>query len=175
MNINVFKEWILTISASVSMLAVAVGIWMSLREYRIKLQAERRQQRSAGIEAEIRLQTLFSELMKIANGRSGYQVSEKAVDFLLQNVKATSGEINTAHLNQALEDLAILTLPVGSASQDAAVAAIAALTLRYEELEEPGLRALESLCNPVTSKHAEPYLKLVRDTLSSRKARTSAP
>lgn len=162
------KEWILIVSASVSMIAVAIGIWMSLREYRIKLQAERRQQRSAEIEAEIRLQTLFSELMKIANGRSGYQVSERAVDFLLQHLKADSGDINIANLNRTIEELAILTLPVGSASQDAAVAAIAALTLRHEELEEPGLRALESLCNPVTSKHAEAYLKKVRDALLSR-------
>jgi hypothetical protein len=174
MTITEFKELILTISASISMLAVAIGIWMSLKEYRIKLQAERRQQRSAEIEAEIRLQTLFSELMKIANGRSGYQVSEKAVDFVLQNVKSPSGEINIANLNQAIEDFAILTLPVGLASQDAAVAAIAALTLRYNELEEPGLRALESLCNSNMSKHAESYLKMVRDARSSRSGERNA-
>ena len=171
MNIADIKEWVLTLSASVSMLAVGVGIWMSLREYRLKLQAERRQQRSAEVESEIRLQTLFSELMEIANGRNGYQVSEKAVEFLLQNFK---GDLNLAVLNQAVKDLAILTLPVGSAQQDAAIAAIAALTLRHSILEDPGLRALESLCSPETSKVANSYLKLVRDSLSARKALTSA-
>jgi len=163
-----FKEWILTLSASISMISVAVGVWLSLREYRLKLQSERRQQRSAEIEAEIRLQTLFSELMKVANGRSGYQVSEKAVEFLLQNLKTDEDDTNIATLNRAIENLAILTLPVGSASQDAAVASIASLTVRYRELEEPGLRALESLCSPVTSKHAEHYLEEVRETLESR-------
>jgi hypothetical protein len=174
MNLANIKEWVLTLSASVSMLAVGVGIWMSLREYRLKLQAERRQQRSAEVESEIRLQTLFSELMEIANGRNGYQVSEKAVEFLLQNFKSPSGDLNLAMLNQAIEDLAILTLPVGSAQQDTAIAAIAALTLRHSILEDPGLRALESLCSPATSKVAPSYLKLVRDSLSARKSVTSA-
>jgi ribosomal protein S7 len=174
MTIADLKEWVLTISASVSMIAVAVGIWMSLREYRIKLQAERRQQQSAEIEAEIRLQTLFSELMKTANGRSGYQVSEKAVEFCLQHIKTTTGDTDIATLNRAIENLAVLTLPVGSASQDAAIAAIAALTLRHKELEEPGLRALQSLCNPVTSKHAEHYLKEVTETLALRSNARSA-
>jgi hypothetical protein len=169
MSIAEAKEWVLTLSASVSMLAVAVGIWMSLREYRLKLRAEARQQLSAEIEAEIRLQTLFSELMRVANGRSGYQVSEKAVEFLLENIKKEGGAIDLPALNQAIEDVAVLTLPVGSASQDAAVAAIAALTLGHEVLEEPGLRALESLCSPVTSKHAETYLKKVRNVLSQRR------
>jgi len=84
MNLAAIKEWILTISASVSMLSVAFGIWLSLRDLRLKLQAETRQQHSADVEADIRLQTLFAELMKIANGRSGYEVSEKAVEFLLK-------------------------------------------------------------------------------------------
>jgi hypothetical protein len=174
MTIAEVKDWILAISASVSMIAVAVGIWMSLKEYRLKLQSELRQQQSAEIEAEIRLQTLFSELMKTANGRSGYQVSEKAVEFLLQNIKTTTGETDIVALNRAIQDLAILRLPVGSASQDAAVAAIAALTLRYKALEEPGLRALESLCNPITSKHAEHYQREVHETLLSRSNAKSA-
>jgi hypothetical protein len=168
MDILQLKEWILVISTSISMIAVAIGIWMSLREYRIKLQSELRQQRSAEIESEIRLHTLFTDLMKTANGRSGYQVSEKAVEYFLTHGKPSSRKINYKELNQAIEDIAILTLPVGSASQDAAVAAIASLALKYKELEEPGLRALESLCNPVTSKHAEAYLKKIHNELSSR-------
>lgn len=166
MSLTEAKDWVLVASASISMLAVAAGIWMSLRDFRLKLRAETRQQRSAEIEAEIRLQTLFSELMKVANGRSGYQVSEKAVDFVLQRVKVAEGELDIEVLNQKLEDLAILNLPVGSAAQDAAVAAIAMLATRYDVLREPGLRALESLCNPETSEHAKSYLAKVRDEVA---------
>jgi hypothetical protein len=124
MTLGEAKDWVLALSASVSMLAVATGVWMSLREYRLKMQAEARQQRSADIEADVRLQTLFAELMKIANGRSGYQVSEKAVEFLLQHMKTSTGEVDIPSLNRAIEDLAVLRLPVGSAAQDAAVASI---------------------------------------------------
>ena len=56
-----------------------------------------------------------------------------------------------------IEDLSILRIPVGSASQDAAIAAIAALTMRYSILHETGLRALESLIHPVTSPVAKYY------------------
>jgi hypothetical protein len=164
------KEWILTVSASVSMIAVAVGVWMSLKEYRLKLQAEGRQQRSAEVEAEIRLQTLFSDLMNIANGRSGYQVSEKTAEFVLQNLKPPNGEIDLASLNQAVEDGAILTLPVGSAAQDAAVAAIAGLTLRHKELREAGLRALESLSRTVPTGCAPAYLESVTEALDSSRS-----
>ncbi len=145
MDVSQLKEWILTVSASISMLAVAVGVWMSLKEYRLKLQAEARERRSAEVEAEIRLQTLFSELMSRANGRSGYAVSENAAQFVLQNLHSDEGTLDLETLNQAVEDGAILTLPVGAAAQDAAVAAIAGLTIRHPELRDTGLRALESL------------------------------
>lgn len=146
MLISEFKDFVLAISGSVSMIAVSVGVWFALREYRIKLQAEARLQRSGEIESEIRLQTLFVELLKIANGRSGYQVSEKTAEFVLQHVSDRVGKSSSiADLHKAVEDAAIITLPVGAASQDAAVAAIAALALRHHVLEKPALRALESL------------------------------
>jgi len=168
MNLAAIKDWIVALSGSVSMLAVALGIWMSLREFRLKLRAEARQQQSADVESDVRLQTLFSELMKTANGRSGYQVSEKAVEFLLQNAKSSSGQVDIPTLNRAIENLAVLRLPVGSAAQDAAVASIAALTLRHKSLEQPGIRALEALCKPVTSRTAEETLKEVQKTLAAR-------
>lgn len=66
-----------------------------------------------------------------------------------------------------------MTLPVGSAAQDAAVASIAALTLRHKALEEPGLRALEALCSPVTSRNAVATLKAVQEMLAARESRAS--
>lgn len=134
--LNETQVWITVISASISMLAIASGIWLSLREYRIKLRAEQRQQKSADIEAEIRLQTLFTELMAVANGRSGYEISETAAKFTLDHLP--EGKMSPEQINDALESVCILTLPVGSASQDAAVAAISSLTLKYDVLCGPG-------------------------------------
>lgn len=136
MDVTEVKEWILIVSASITMLSVAAGVWLSLREYRLKLRGERRQELSAEIEAEIHLQTLFTDLMQIANGREGYQVSEKAVEFLLATWKIEDGKLDIKTLNREAADLAIFTLPVGAASQDAAVAAIAALTMRHRMLHE---------------------------------------
>ncbi len=169
MSMSEAKDWVLVVSGSISMLSVAVGIWMSLREYRLKIRSETRQQKSAEIEAEIRLQTLFSEIMKTANGRSGYQLSEKAAEFFLQNIKL-EGEVDVDNLNRSLADLAVLTLPVGSAAQDAAVAAISSLAIRYDVLRSPGLRALESLCDPVTSKHAAKYLADLKGVIATSSA-----
>ncbi len=65
---NFAKLDIRALSGSVSMLSVVVGIWLSLRQYRLKLRVERCHERSAEIEAEIRLHNLFIELMDIAKG-----------------------------------------------------------------------------------------------------------
>ena len=160
-------KWVQVSSASVSMLAVALGIWLALREYRIKLLAERRQQKTSEVEGEIRLQAHFSALMDIANGRSGYAVSEEAAKFALSHLP--EAEMKPKAINQVVEDLAILTLPVGSAAQDAAVASIAHLAVKYETLREPGLRALRSLCVPVTSKHAQYYLDWALERVGLKK------
>jgi hypothetical protein len=168
MNVTAFKEWIVAVSASVSMLSVAVGVWLSLAEYRMKLRDEHRQELSADVEREIRLQTLFTELMQIANGRSGHQVSEKAVEFVLANVGdlvTEGGKIDLSTLNSAVRELAVVDLPVGSAAQDAAIAAIASLTERHPMLREAGLRALESLKYPTTSPVVEHYHRQVTEFL----------
>jgi hypothetical protein len=53
----------------------------------VKLKAEARAQESSELEAEVRLNALFSELMVTANGRSGYVVSDKAIEYLLEKLK----------------------------------------------------------------------------------------
>jgi hypothetical protein len=167
------QQWILVLSGSVTMVSVAVGIWLSLREYRLKLQAETRQKANAEVEADIRLNTLFLELMKVANGRSGYSVSEGAVDYVLKHLDEAdlfTREDSTISIkldqvramNEVLRSLAIVTLPVGSAEQDASVAAIASLAKTYERLRPAALCALEGLQEPFTTKVAKTYLEQVR-------------
>lgn len=167
MDLDGIKEWIIVLSASVTMLSVATGIWLSLREYRLKLQAEGRLERASEIEAEIRLHTLFTQLMRTANGRSGYQLSEKAIEFLLAHFHSEGGKLDIVAVNRALEDLSIIRFPVGSAEQDSSVAAISSLTIRHPVLREAGMRALQALVHPATSPVAQNYYE---KTISALKA-----
>jgi hypothetical protein len=173
MDLDQLQQWIVVISGAITFVSVAVGVWMALREYRLKLQAETRQQTSAQVEADIRLNTLFLDLMKFANGRSGYEVSDTAVEWGLEKLKDASvfeqqdsrlvpDWEQVAAVNRILEDLAILRLPVGSAMQDAAVATVAILAERYPQLREAARCGLESLQEPYTSRVAERYLANVR-------------
>ena len=68
---------------------------------------------------------------------AGYQVSEKAVEFLLQNARSSSGGLDITTLKQSILPLAVLTLPVRSAAQDAAVGSIATLAIHHKTLEDP--------------------------------------
>jgi hypothetical protein len=172
MNLTEIKDWLVPISTSFGIITVAVGVWMSLREYRLKLKAEARLEKSAEVEANIRLLTLFSEFMKTANGRSGYATSEKAIEWFLSNqqpqeVSKSQGGLN--NLNQQLEDLAILTLPVGSAAQDSTVAAIAVLAERHEILRDVAAQALDSLKFPRLSTVVDKYARRVEALRRSEK------
>jgi hypothetical protein len=166
------QQWILVLSGAATMISIATGIWLSLREYRIKLRAEARAQESAELEAEVRLHSLFRDLMTTANGRSGYAASENAVDFLLKKFENLDViEIKDGHatvqmealyeMNRALQELGILRLPVGSAAQNASVAAIYSLSAHYPWLRITGLAALESLREPYTTPVASEYTEML--------------
>lgn len=172
MSPNDVREWLVPVASSISIVSVAVGVWRSLREYRLKLQAEARSERAAAVEADIRLLTLFSELMKTANGRSGYFLSEKTIEWFLN--KTTPGEMDDLRkLRDRIEDIAVMTQPVGSAAQDSAIAAIAVLAERHEILRGVAAQALESLSAPPTSRVVARYRELV-NMLEDRVAKWAA-
>ncbi|SLK12648.1 hypothetical protein SAMN06272721_11724 [Arthrobacter sp. P2b] len=167
------QQWILVISGAATMISIATGVWLSLRDYRIKLRAEARAQESAELEAEVRLHSLFSDLMTTANGRSGYVLSENAVDFLLKKfeklefLEIKDGFVTIQfdalyEVNRALRELGILDLPVGSAAQNASVAAIYSLAAHYPRLRITGLTALESLQEPYTTPVAREYMEMLK-------------
>ena len=76
--------------------------------------------------------------MNLANGRSGHQLSEKAVEILLRDRSADSKVSDTL-------SGAIIAMPVGEATQDAAIAAIAELGGKHEILRTMAIQALQSL------------------------------
>ena len=141
---NVIKEWLIPGSTGVTLLTIAVGVWRSLREYRLKLQAETRLKYSSQTEIDIQLLKLFIEIMNIAHARSGTHVSEKAIEMILtpEVLKKFSG--NEKLLNNFLDN-AVIVLPVGLAAQNAAIAAIGVLGQRHEILRPVAIQALESL------------------------------
>jgi hypothetical protein len=144
MNPNTIREWLVPVSTAFALIPIAVGAWLSLREYRLKLQAETRLKNSSRVEQDIQLLTLFTEIMNLAHARGGAQVSEKAVELILKPeiVKELAPQ------GKALRDLldnAVVVLPVGVAQQDAAIAAIWALGQRHELLRPVAIQALESL------------------------------
>ncbi|MGE0259564.1 MAG: hypothetical protein AB7H71_04945 [Alphaproteobacteria bacterium] len=145
------RAWLVAASGVVSMLAVAIGIWVSLKDYRLKLKAETRLANSTQVELDIKLLTLFPQIMNIANGRGENIHSEKAIEILLQSMVA---RIDTnrgpdvkevERIRNTLRDTTIFAAPVGGAAQDAAIAAIWALGKRHELLRPVSKRALESI------------------------------
>ncbi len=148
MTATEIKDWILVVSASITMLSLAVSSWLALRQYRLKLKEEDRLSASARTEADIRLVKAFSELMDVAHARSGYVLSEKTIECLFSRNAITEAELAQPDaLSRKLETAAVLTLPVGLAAQDAAIAAIGTLGARHQVLRAPALEALQSLAS----------------------------
>jgi hypothetical protein len=157
------KEWIITISAAVTMLSVAVGIWLSLREYRLKLQAETRLAYSTQVDIDVKLLDQFSNLMELAHARSGNQVSETAVKAIIDAMPMDE-VIGDKYKFRDWLDGAVITLPVGVAAQDAAIAAIFVLANRHEVLKPVAIQALESVSS-FKSQPTSAYLaKLKKDS-----------
>ena len=140
------REWLLVVSGSVTLVSVSISSWLALRQYRLKLKEEERLSASARTETDIKLVKAFGELMDVAHGRSGHVLSEKVVEFLLAHNFVLESELSDpAAVGHKLEAIAVLTLPVGRGSQEAAIAAIAALGHRHDVLRELASLGLESL------------------------------
>jgi len=87
----------------------------------------------------------FTELLDLANGRGGYVVSEKPIEELFKHdvfANADFGDLES--IKRKIGEFPVIYLPVGSAAQDAAIAAIATLGERHEVLKEAAIQTLES-------------------------------
>ena len=160
------KDWLIPLSTFVSLITASVGGWLSLREYRLKVQAETRLAKSSELEADIKLLKLFTEIMNIAHARGATQLSEKAIEkvFSPENMKELGLKIENLH--PVLESM-IITHPVGMAAQDAAIAAIWALGVKHEILRPVAIQALTSLSG-FKAKIANPYLADLKSKYSEK-------
>lgn len=167
---NEIKEWILTISAAVSMISVGVGIIVAGLQYRLKLKEEERLAFSSRAEVDVRLVKAFTELMDIAMARRHTASSEKVVEELFK-----LGVINKEDFNEDFDNLqtgstklsqySAIILPVGQAVQRAAIAAIASLAKTYPVLRGPAIEGLENIARSNIGRsgaRAEEYLRQIK-------------
>lgn len=145
-KISAIKDWIIPISASITMLSVAFGVFQSLREYRLKLKAESRIAESTAVEMDIKLMQGFTNLLALAHARKGNYLSEKTVEKMFDKELFTSEELqNPILLNQKISSAAVVNVPSGIAEQTAFVSALAELGLKHKILRLPVIQALETM------------------------------
>ncbi len=140
-------EWVVQLATAISLLIAAITGAATLREYRLKLQAEKRQQESTQAEIDLRMIKLFVEVMQLATGYGNASISEKAIEQVFEKGLITQEDFNDpTKLNRKLSSCFIYPL-TASPAQNAAIAALQVLSDRYEILYQPAKVALESLQN----------------------------
>jgi hypothetical protein len=148
------KDWLVPISGCVSLITVAVGSWVAVNNYRLKIETEKRLSDSSLVESDVKLIKLFSEIMEIAHSRHNPIVSEKAIEELFRsniitindfNLSLRDGEkLDNDFNNMAKKKLetAILQPRYGTASQDAAIASVYTLGKKHRVLLDPSIEGL---------------------------------
>jgi hypothetical protein len=139
------RDWILILSASAALLAIACSTWLGVRAYRRKLQAEERLARAACAETDVRLVHAFADLVLLAAGTGRYTRSGELLRALLKAGVIGEEEFSDAGKLQA-KVVRLTLVPAtacGPTASLAAVYGIAALAERHEVLREMGARALE--------------------------------
>ena len=144
MNLETLTELLIPISTFVTLITASIGGWLALKEYRLKVKAETRLAESSELESDIKLLKLFTEIMDIAHGRGGYEVSEKVMEKILSPEVLKQLNVKEANLRDLIRD-AIISFPVGVAAQDAAISAIWVLGKKHSVLTPVAIQALESL------------------------------
>jgi hypothetical protein len=161
-------EWVVQLATAFSFIAAAVATILTLREYRLKASAERR-------ETDIRIMQLFTESMRIAQSRGGSHISEKCIEQLFDKGIVTKEDFEDLDDGERYKRLfnklrtCVIAVPTSEASQNAAIIAIAVLAKRYKEvLDLPAKAGLEAMKKhedqKQQAKEALAYLGVVEST-----------
>ncbi len=127
---GILNELLIPISKIITLLTVSIGIVLSIRQYRLKVKEEIRLSKSAQSENDVKLLTLFSETIDIANGRKSHIISENILENLFKSNIITANDFNNLNNLDDVKkklDIATRVIPVGRASQHSAIAAIGIL------------------------------------------------
>ena len=134
MSIEEITEMAKAVGIVLPLIVAVVGIWKTLSVIRVKIEAETRLKESSEIESQIKLLNMFSKLMDVAHARSDYHFSETIASHIVNRSE-----------NKKDYSEAVVSFPVGLASQDAAISAIAQLAIKHDILKEPALQGLKTL------------------------------
>lgn len=148
---------ILTVAVSGSITAV-----LGVLTYKLKVKAENNLKLKNEAELDIKLIKQFSELITIANGRSGYVLSENVIEYYLKLYPSLSDKSKEEikAINDSLKTLSIFTIPVGLASQNATVVSLTDLAVKNSILRDAAIAGIEEL--PIDEKLKEECLSKLR-------------
>lgn len=148
---------ILTVAVSGSITAV-----LGVLTYKLKVKAENNLKLKNEAELDIKLIKQFSELITIANGRSGYVLSENVIEHYLKSYSSLSDKSKEEikAINDGLKALSIFTIPVGLASQNATVVSLTDLAVKNSILRDAAIAGIEEL--PIDEKLKEECLSKLR-------------
>ncbi|MDF2402861.1 hypothetical protein [Aeromonas sp. 5HA1] len=159
-------DFIILYAKEVSILTVAVSgsitAVLGVLTYKLKVKAENNLKLKNEAELDINLIKQFSELITIANGRSGYVLSENVIEHYLKLYPSLSDKSKEEikAINDNLKALSIFTIPVGLASQTATVVSLTDLAVKNSILRDAAIAGIEEL--PIGEKLKEECLSKLR-------------
>ena len=135
---------IIELIKAISLFATAIASILALREYKLKVSAERR-------ETDIRIMQLFTETVRMAQSRGSDHFSEKFIEQLFEkrivtkkDFESFGGETSKILYNKL--QASVIHAPTSEASQNAAIIALAVLGKRYREiLDQPARVGLKTI------------------------------
>lgn len=145
------KDWLIPISWYVTLITVATGSWVAVNDYRLKIETEKRLSDDSLVESDVKLLKLFSEIMEIAHSRHVPIVSEKVIEGLFEKNIITASDYDIKFLPSgyilATEKLktAAICPAYGTASQDAAIAAVYMLGKKHPALLDSAIEGLTGI------------------------------
>lgn len=146
-NFNGLQDWLIPISSFELLITVAIGSWITVNNYTLKIEKERRLSDSSTVESNVRLLKLFSEMMQIANSRYEPILSEKVIEGLFDKGIITAKDYenmkNTEIVKLKLET-AVVTPLYGLATQESAIAAIYSLGKKHSILLDAAIDGLST-------------------------------
>jgi hypothetical protein len=141
------REWLLTVTAIVSLVSLSVSAVMAAREYKLKVRAEDRQRIASQAETDVKIAQLFAQLLQTAEGRTTQTIhSDTAVEQLFaRGMVPDDVASNPRSLSAFLRDSCAFIPLSGETSQVAAIMSVAVLGSSYKSLERPALAGLTNL------------------------------
>jgi hypothetical protein len=136
-----FDVTLTSVSLAVGVAGALVTAWRGVAEYRLKSKAQR-------AATDVQLAQLFAQLVPVANARGTVVASEAAINALLEHSdvgRLLGDEAEQLNLRAVIQTIGTISLPVGEATQVAALASLGYLGAAYESLRQPATAALEAL------------------------------